>query len=72
MLLGVSIVVSPLKEGSPAKIILNTTDALIQERRKRSMPVISVAWLKTFCAWVVVHLCAIVVAVAAWWKVWRS
>jgi hypothetical protein len=31
MLLGVSIMVSPFKEGSPAKIIMNTTDILLQE-----------------------------------------
>ena len=72
MLLGVSIAVSPFKEGSPAKIIMNTTDILLQERKRKRMPLMSLAWLKASYAWVLIHLCSLVVALAAWWKFSRS
>jgi hypothetical protein len=72
MLLGVSIMVSPFKEGSPAKIIMHTTDALLQERRRRRMSIMSQAWCKASYAWILAHLCAMVVAVVTWWKVARA
>jgi hypothetical protein len=72
MLLGVSIMVSPFKEGSPAKIIMHTTDVLLQERKRRSMPVMSLAWFKASYAWILVHLWAMVVAIATWWKIARA
>jgi hypothetical protein len=72
ILLGVSILVSPFKEGSPAKIIMNTTDILLQERRRKKMVVISLAWWKASYALVLVHLWAVIVAVVAWWKVSRG
>jgi hypothetical protein len=65
MLLGVSIVVSPFKEGSPAKIIMNTTNILLQEEKKKRMPLMSLAWFKASYAWILVHLCSMVVALAA-------
>jgi hypothetical protein len=70
--LGVSILVSPFKEGSPAKIIMNTTDILLQERKRKKMVVISLAWWKASYALVLVHLWAVIVAVVAWWKVSRG
>jgi len=72
MLLGISIMVSPFKEGSPAKIILNTTDILLKERRRKHISFVSLAWWKLSYTWVLVHLWAVVVAVAAWWKVSQS
>jgi hypothetical protein len=72
MLLGISIIVSPFKEGSPAKIIMNTTDTLLQERKRKKMPVMSIEWWKASYAWVLVHLWTVIVAVVTWWKVSRS
>jgi hypothetical protein len=72
ILLGVSIMVSPFKEGSPAKIIMNTTDILLQERKRKRMPLMALAWFKASYAWILVHLCSMLVALAAWWKVSRS
>jgi hypothetical protein len=72
LLLGVSIIVSPFKEGSPAKIIMNTTDILLQERKGKRMTVMSMAWWKASYAWISVHLWTVVVAVVAWWKVSRA
>jgi hypothetical protein len=72
MLLGISIIVSPFKESSPAKIIMNTTDTLLQERKRKKMPVMSIEWWKASYAWVLVHLWTVIVAVVTWWKVSRS
>jgi hypothetical protein len=72
MLLGVSIIVSPFKEGSPAKIIMNTTDILLQERRRKRIPMMSIVWWKASYTWVLVHLWTVIVAVVAWWKVSRA
>ena len=73
MLLSVSIMVSPFKEGSPAKITRNTTDVLLRERRRRkNMRTMSIAWFKASYAWVLMHLWAVVVAIATWWKIPRS
>jgi hypothetical protein len=72
LLLGVSILVSPFKEGSPAKIIMNTTDILLQERKRKRMVMMSMAWWKASYAWVLVHLWTVIVAVVAWWKVSRA
>jgi hypothetical protein len=72
LLLGVSIIVSPFKEGSPAKIIMNTTDILLQERKRKRMTVMSLAWWKASYAWVLVQLWTVIVAVVAWWKVARA
>ena len=68
MLLGVSIMVSPFKEGSPAKIILNSTDVLLKERKRRETRIMSLAWWKVSYAWVLVHLWAMVVTIATWCK----
>ncbi|KAG9695514.1 hypothetical protein KCU95_g8483, partial [Aureobasidium melanogenum] len=66
MLLGATILITPFKEGSPARVIMTSTDALLRQRKTQRAPTIITNWLKASYVWIVIHVWTLLLAIATW------
>lgn len=66
MLLGATILITPFKEGSPARVIMTSTDALLRQRKAQRAPTMFTNWLKASYVWIVIHVWTLLLAIATW------
>ncbi|KEQ62437.1 uncharacterized protein M437DRAFT_84776 [Aureobasidium melanogenum CBS 110374] len=66
MLLGATMLITPFKEGSPARVILTSTEALVRQRKSQRAPAMLKNWLKASYVWIVIHVWTLLLAIATW------
>ncbi|CAD0088349.1 unnamed protein product [Aureobasidium mustum] len=66
MLIGATMLVTPFKEGSPARVILTSTETLIRQRKTEKAPGMLLNWFKASYVWIIVHLWTLLVAIVTW------
>jgi hypothetical protein len=71
MLLGATMLVTPFREGSPARVIMTSTEALLRQRKTQRAPAVLMNWLKASYVWIVIHVWTLLLAIITW-KLSRS
>ncbi|CAD0108583.1 unnamed protein product [Aureobasidium uvarum] len=72
MMVGATILLTPMKEATPARVIMTGVEHHLQRRRGQTGFLVSMVWMKEKYRWIVTHLLAMIVAIATYWKVTMS
>lgn len=71
MLFGATILVTPFKEATPARVILTSVEHHLQCRRSQQSLIHSRVWMKHTLKWILSHLLVVIVTIVMYWRVVR-
>ncbi|KAG9529402.1 hypothetical protein KCU93_g3469, partial [Aureobasidium melanogenum] len=73
LLMGGTFLMAPLKEGSPARVILNSSEHLLNSRKqkKQSGILTKLAWIRDSYGWIIAQVWTLIITIMIWWRLGR-
>ncbi|KAH0403681.1 hypothetical protein KCU89_g1889, partial [Aureobasidium melanogenum] len=73
LLMGGTFLMAPLKEGSPARVILNSSEHLLNSRKKKQQTGIlsKLARVRDSYGWMIAQVWTLIITIMIWWRLGR-